>query len=142
MVKSELSVIINAAPEKVFARIADPHAGSEDVPNVVEVKDIAGEGVGKRYQIVYKMMGVPLNVECEYTEYIPSQRLVVKCSGGIECTMTWTLEPQEDATKVNVISEYSVPVPLVGKIAELLLKKQNEREWESVLGNLKARVEA
>jgi uncharacterized protein YndB with AHSA1/START domain len=142
MAKSELSVIINALPEKVFARISDPNAALEDIPNVVEVKDINGEGLGQSQQLTYKMMGIPFNVKCEYTEYIPGQRLVVKCSGGIDCIMTWTLEPQDNSTKVNITSEYSVPVPLVGKIAELILKKQNEREWESVLGNLKARVEA
>lgn len=142
MIKSELSVIINAAPEKVFARMSDPYNALEDVPNVVEVKDVTGEGLGKRYRVVYKMMGVPLNVDCEFTEYVSNQRLVEKCSGGIDCTMTWTLEPHEGGTKVNGKSEYTVPVPLVGRIAELLLKKQNEREWESVLGNIKARVEA
>jgi hypothetical protein len=36
----------------------------------------------------------------------------------------------------------SIPVPLIGKIAELLLKRQNDREWEAVLANIKARVEA
>ena len=39
-------------------------------------------------------------------------------------------------------SEYEIPIPLVGKIAEMLLKKQNEREWEAILDNLKARLEA
>ena len=38
--------------------------------------------------------------------------------------------------------EYSIPIPLVGKVAEKLLKGRNEREWQTSLENLKELVEA
>ena len=38
--------------------------------------------------------------------------------------------------------EYSVPVPVLGRLAEALVVKMNEREAELVLANLKSRMEA
>ena len=62
--------------------------------------------------------------------------------GGINGHDIVTLEPHNGGTKVTDVYEHAIPIPLVGKIAEMLLKKQNEREGEHVLANLKARVEA
>ena len=39
-------------------------------------------------------------------------------------------------------AEYTVPIPLLGKLAEAFIVKQNEHEAELLLGNLKARMEA
>ena len=38
--------------------------------------------------------------------------------------------------------EYTVPVPVLGKLAEAVIVKMNEREGDLVLANLKARMEA
>jgi hypothetical protein len=38
-------------------------------------------------------------------------------------------------------AEYVVPVPLLGKLAEAFIVKQNENEAEILLANLKARRE-
>ena len=45
-------------------------------------------------------------------------------------------------TKATFVAEYTVPVPLLGKLAESLIVKQNEREAEMLLANVKARMEA
>jgi len=37
--------------------------------------------------------------------------------------------------------EYTVPVPLLGKLAEAFILKQNEHESDVMLANLKARME-
>jgi hypothetical protein len=37
--------------------------------------------------------------------------------------------------------EYVVPIPLLGKLAEAFIVKQNEHEAEAMLANLKARME-
>ena len=114
----------------------------KDVPNAVEVKDIQGEGKGKSYVMVYKMAGVRVTMECTWIEYVPNERLTIQVKGGIDARQTWVLRPQEGKTKVDVAAAYTVPVPLVGRIAERLLKRQNEREWEAILANMKARVES
>lgn len=40
------------------------------------------------------------------------------------------------------ISEYKVPVPLLGKLAEAFIVKQNKYEAETILANLKDRIES
>jgi hypothetical protein len=56
--------------------------------------------------------------------------------------MRWSLEPEGDSTKMSLTIEYAVPIPLIGKIAESLLSKRNEREWDVVLANAKDALEA
>jgi hypothetical protein len=45
-------------------------------------------------------------------------------------------------TQVTFEIEYSIPIPLLGKFAEAFLVKMNEREAETLLANLKARMES
>jgi hypothetical protein len=42
---------------------------------------------------------------------------------------------------VTVQVEYTVPIPLLGKLAEAFIIKQNEHEADVMLANLKARME-
>ena len=142
MIRSELSITIDAPPERVFARISDPMTKPEDAPAIVEVKDICGEGVGATFKLVYKMLGKPFEIEVKYTEYVPNQRIALEFKGGIGGNALYTLEPIDGGTKFTYTVDYNVPIPLVGKVAEVFLKKQNEREGKLSLENVKARVEA
>lgn len=142
MVKSELSVTIDVPPEKVFARIYEPMNAMEDIPNVIEVKDIIGQGAGMSYKLVYKMTGVRLPLDCTFVEYTPNERMTIQFKGAMNGTQTYEVKSLDAGSQLLVTSEYEIPIPLVGKIAEALLKKHNEREWQAILDNLKARLEA
>jgi uncharacterized protein YndB with AHSA1/START domain len=136
------TIIINASPEKVFARFSDPMNMMEDVPNAVDVIDITGEGVGMSFKSVYKMAGMKFTINSKYIEYVENEKLVGKFDGGFTGTMTWTLKPENGSTKMVITIDYSVPVPLIGKIAESILAKRNEREWDVILANAKDAIEA
>lgn len=136
------TMIINAPPEKIFARFCDPMHMIEDAANVVDVTDITGEGVGKSFKMVYKMAGIKLTQTCTYTDYVKNERLASKFEGGIKGTINWNLEPENDSTKLSITIDYAIPIPLVGKIAESILAKRNEREWDVVLANAKDAIEA
>ena len=136
------TIIIDAPPEKVFARFSDPMNMIEDAPNVVDVIDITGEGVGKSFKSVYKMAGIKFTLTCTYTEYVENEKLASKFEGGITGTISWTLEPENGSTKYSMTIDYAIPVPLVGKIAESILAKRNEREWDVILANAKDAIEA
>lgn len=142
MLKSELSVKIGVLPEKVFARISEPMNAMEDVPNAIEIKDVTGEGAGMSYKLVYKMAGVKLSLDCNRIEYVENERITIQVKGAMNAKQTWELKPLDTGSELRVATEYEIPVPLVGKLAEALLKKHNEREWEAILDNLKARLEA
>ena len=47
----------------------------------------------------------------------------------------------EGGTKVEAEIEYTIPVPVLGKMAEKLVLKRNEREVDMWMENLKERLE-
>lgn len=143
MAKVEKSIIINAPLEKVFAYIEDPMSNPEWMVGMVEAKDVTvtDEGVGSHFRWVYKMAGMRFEGESTTTEYIPNQRMVSQSKGGILSTWTWTFDPHDGGTKVNLVVEYTVPVPVLGKLAEALVLKQNERDLDRSLANIKAKME-
>jgi uncharacterized protein YndB with AHSA1/START domain len=109
----------------------------------VEAKDVQPlPGGGNSFKWVYKMAGVSFEGTSENTEVVPNQRLVTESKGGIESTITWVFQPEGDGTKVTTEAEYTVPIPLVGKLAEAFIVKLNEHEGEITLSNLKARMES
>jgi hypothetical protein len=84
---------------------------------------------------------VRLEGTSEDIEFVPNQRVVSKTKGGVESTATWTYEPEDGGTRVTTVTEYTVPVPVLGKVAEAFVVKANDREAEILLANLKDRME-
>jgi uncharacterized membrane protein len=76
------------------------------------------------------------------TEYIQDQRVVSSNAGGIPSTFVWTYQPEDGGTRLTVEVEYTVPVKVLGRLAEPVVAKLNEREAETVLENLKTAMAA
>ncbi len=74
MAKVERSITINAPVDKVFAYISDPANQLEWLPSITDVRDVTGQGVGRRWGWTYKMIGLSFRGEDEVIEYIPNQR--------------------------------------------------------------------
>ena len=87
------------------------------------------------------MAGIRLEGTSEDIEYVANQRVVSKTKDGFESTWTWTFRPEAGGTKLTLEIEYTVPIPVLGKLAEAFIVKANERETNSVLANLKDRME-
>jgi coenzyme Q-binding protein COQ10 len=141
MAKVERSITINAPVDKVFAYISNPANEMEWFTSITDIRDIKGQGVGQMYGYTYKMAGLPLKGESEVIEYTPNQRYVTKSKGGIVSTWTWTFSPEDSGTRLNVVVEYSIPVPVLGKVGEKLTLGQIEREADLAAANIKARLE-
>ena len=142
MAKTVNSITIKAPVEKVFDYLSEPTNLPEIWPSLVEVKDVQKlPSGGTRNRWVYKMAGIRLEGTSEETECVPNQRLVSKTKGGVESTQTWMFQPEADGTKVTFEVEYTVPIPVLGKLAEAIIVKMNEHETELILANLKARME-
>ena len=137
------SITINAPVEKIFEYSSKPENSPEIWPSMIEVKNIKElPNGGYSYDFVYKMAGMRLTGSSEDTEFVPNERIVSISTGGIESTITWTYEPEGGGTKITTLAEYKIPVPLLGKIAEAIIAKINENEGDTVMANLKARMEA
>jgi len=54
----------------------------------------------------------------------------------------WTFTPENGGTRVAVQIDHKVPIPVLGKLAESVITKQNENDTEKMMTNLKTKVES
>jgi uncharacterized membrane protein len=138
----EKSIVIDAPPKEVWAYLEDPLHLLEIWPSMVEVKDVERlpKG-GHRYHWEYKMAGLRFEGDSETVEYEPERHFLQKSTGQIPAKFDWKFMPENGGTKVELRTEYEIPAKVLGKVAEPFVRKLNEREAVTVLGNLKDRVE-
>ena len=142
MKKVEKTITINAPAEKIYNYVGNPENLPEVWPSLVEITDVQSlPNGGNSNRWAYKMAGIRLEGTSEDTERTPNERIVSKTKGGIESTQTWVVQPEAGGTKVSFIVEYTVPIPVIGKIAEVIIVKMNDREADTMLANLKLRME-
>jgi len=141
MAKIVKTITIKAPVEKVYDYISEPTNLPEIWPSLVEIKDVQKlPSGGTKERWVYKMAGIRLEGTSE-SEDTENQRIVSKSKGGVESTQTWMFQPEAGGTKVTFEVEYTVPIPVLGKLAEAIIVKMNDHESELILANLKARME-
>jgi len=142
MIKTGSSITINAPVTKIFDYLSEPTNQPEIWPSLIEIKDMQRLPDGKtKNRWVYKMAGIRLEGTSEGVESVANQRIVSKTKGGVESTQTWIFQPEAGGTKVTFEVEYTVPTPVLGKLAEAIIVKMNEHEGEVILANLKSRME-
>ncbi len=141
MPKINNSINISAPVEKIFAYLSDPMNTPEWFVGMTEVTDVSGSGVGQHSRWTYSMIGIPFHGDSKITEHVPNERLVSKQEGGLTSIITWTFAPHEGETKLDMDIDYTIPVPVLGKLAEKVVFKRNQREAEMSLQNLKERLE-
>ena len=88
------------------------------------------------------MGGLPLKGKTETSEYVANKRIGLKTSGGITSMWTWQFSGVADKTEIDLVIEYTVPVPVLGKLAEKLITRQNAREANLAMANIKSRMES
>jgi len=144
MKKLEKSVSINSPIDKVFNYISDPMNNTEWLPSMIEIKDVdlKDEGVKTSYHWIYKMGGLKFSGESVCTEYATNKKIVVQSKGGIKSMWDWTFEQQESGTNTKLIVEYDIPIPVLGKLAEAIVLKQNNKEADQAMANLKKILES
>jgi uncharacterized protein YndB with AHSA1/START domain len=139
----EKEVVIKAPPDKVFGYVTVPTNLPEIWPSLVDVTDVKPlPNGGNRFNWTYKMAGMHFRGTSEDTEVVPNEQVVSTNKGGIESIITWCFQPDYGGTRVSFQADYTVPIPLLGKLAEGFVVRQNEREAELLLANLRARMEA
>jgi uncharacterized membrane protein len=142
MTKVEKTITVNAPAENIYNYVGKPENLPEFWPSLVEVMDVQSlPNGGNSNRWAYKMAGIRLEGTSEDTERVPNERIVSKTKGGVESTQTWVFQPEAGGTKVSFVIEYIVPIPVLGKLAEAIIVKMNDREGDMLLANLKTRME-
>lgn len=136
-------VQVNAPLESVFSFLVDPHNLSDIWPSILEVKSVkkAKNNDGFKFNWDYKMAGMEFEGKCETIEHIPNERIAIKSTKGLDSTITWTLKPVGEQTRVTLKFEYQIPASVLKQAEEWTVAQENEREVEIMLQNLKKRLE-
>ena len=141
MPKIENSITIDAPVDKVFDYISDPMNQVEWLTSLMEIRDLSGSGVGQHWRWKYKMVGVGLEGESTVTEHVPNERRAFQTKGGAVSNWIFNLEPDEGRTKFKLDIEYTIPIPVLGKLAEKLVLNRNKREADMAMANIKDKLE-
>lgn len=141
MVKAEGNIIVNAPVEKVFGLLTDTEKLTDWLPLMMEVSDIQGKGVGKKFKWTYKFIGIRFEGMSEVVEEVPNKKVITKSKAGIESVWTFNLNQEGTGTKVDLLVEYTIPVPVLGKFAESFVVKQGARDIKNALETFKHMLE-
>lgn len=137
------TIDIMAPVQRVYEFINQPSNLPGVWPHMVSVSNIVPrEGGASDFDWVYKMGGVHFNGHAFVEQARPGEYVRVRTEGGIPSTFTWNYSAMDGSgTRLTVDVEYSIPTPVIGKLAETLVSKSNERDLDSLLRNTKERLE-
>ena len=144
MVKVETSVLINQPIEKVFEFVTTPENDAQWYIGVESRDHTPGEpaGVGSTSQSEIRFLGVSVTVDWEVTGYDPSNKIEVKTiKGPVSIESGYTFETvAEGQSKVTVHGEADVSG--VFSLAEPIVERMAQRQWEASFENLKDVLES
>jgi len=135
------SIDINGSIDRVFAYVENPSMHTQWLPSLMEIRNVTGSGKGQHYEWTYKMAGLPLDGESTVIAHVPNERLVIRTKGSTEGLWTFVVEPHDGGTRLDLTVEYSIPLPVLGKLAEKLVIQRNERELALAVQNIKDHCE-
>jgi hypothetical protein len=87
------------------------------------------------------MAGIRFEGRAEWTEFVKDRCIVDKNESDIPSMFVWTYRPEDAGTRVTVNVEYTIPGAASGRLADPIIHKMNEHEGETILANLKVRME-
>jgi len=111
-------------------------------PHLVSVSNIVPRVDGASdFDWVYKMGGVRFSGHAIVEQTRPGEYVRYRNEGGIPSTFVWSHRTAGTSTRVTVDVQYSIPTPVIGKLAEVLVAKSNEHDLDALLQNTKTRLE-
>jgi uncharacterized membrane protein len=139
MYKIQRTIDIKAPVQRVYDFLNQPTNLPSIWPNLGSVSNIVPRPGGAHdFDWVYKMAGVQLRGHTSVVDAQPGKFVRLRNEGGIPSTFHWTYAGHDGlGTRLSVEVEYAIPAPVIGKMAEALVAKLNERDLDTLLANLK-----
>lgn len=142
MLRQTNDIVIHASPTDVFAYVNQPRTMPDWMIDVVDVRNVVGHGEGLQYDFTYKMVGIPLRGQNVLVEYVENELAVHQSIGMFRSTWQVVVEPVRGATRLTLSLDYSIPFPVLEKLAETAVKRRIERDGRDSLRNAKELLEA
>ncbi|HET6415431.1 MAG TPA: SRPBCC family protein [Polyangiales bacterium] len=137
----ENSILIEAPIGVVFAYVNEPATFPDWVNGMIEVRNVVGTGEGLQYEWTFKMVGLLFRGQSVAVNYVQDECAAYQSIGMIESIWTNITEPSDRGTKLTIKLEYSIPTPVLGKLAEQLTLRRNKRGLDASLLNAKEALE-
>jgi len=136
------TIDIKAPVGRVWEFLQQPNNLPGVWPHLVAVSNIVPrEGGTNDFDWVFKMGGVHFKGHAFVEQARPGEYVRFRNEGGIPSTFVWNYQATALGTRVTVDVEYTIPTPVIGKLAEALVAKGNERDLDALLQNTKERLE-
>lgn len=141
MVHTRASVTVNRPPEEVFRFMADNQNALQWQSGLLEARvtnDVVG--IGRTWVDVVQFLGRRVEIASELVEYSPERVLGFKStSGPIPLEGRYAFEPDGEGTKVT----FTLQGEAGGffKLAEPIVARSTQRQWETNLATLKDLLE-
>lgn len=140
----EHSIFINAPVDTVFDALLRVEESPRWVVGLEEVRDVTGRNVGDTFAWTFKMAGTLIfRGTTTFAAIEPGRYLREEGSGDLSNVWSWRLTPELSGTQVHVRIDYTVPGgALIGGILDkLFVERQNQKDLEQSLSNLKQMLE-
>jgi uncharacterized protein YndB with AHSA1/START domain len=136
-------ILIEAPVEHVWAFLCDTSRWADWMPRA-ECSDFTGpyDQVGTTYLSDMKMMGFEWKQTCTVVEVEPLKLIHEHTDDQGPMDTFFRFEPEGDATRVIVESDYEMPGHIPGPLKRLMTKSFFERQSRHMLGDFKAMAEA
>ena len=143
MHKISRTIDIQAPVQRVYDFMNDPNNLPSIWPNLVSVSNVvASNGGAFDFDWNFKMVGVHFKGHAKAEDAQPGRLVRFRNEGGIPSVFVWKYSGIDGAgMRLIVDIEYTMPTPVIGKIAEALAAKINARDLDGMLGNLKDLME-
>jgi uncharacterized protein YndB with AHSA1/START domain len=142
MVRINQEITLSAPPEKIFNYVSKPANLPEIWPSLIEIRNEQPlPNGGYSFTWMYKMGGVFLEGTGEHTDIVPNHWLTAETRGAVDSSITWTFRSIGHQTRVTLTIDYRIPIPVLGRLAEIFIVKANEHEAKLIMANLRARLE-
>ncbi len=135
-------IVIEAPVDHVWAYLIDGSHWDEIQPRAKHT-DFSGplDQVGTTFVQTARMMGIEMKTTLTVVEVEPLKLCHVRGDPG-PWDMGWRLEPEGDATRLILESDYDMPGKLPGFIKDLMTKGWMEGNVHRILADIKAFTEA
>ena len=137
----ENSIAIDAGLSDVFAYVNEPKKFPDWVHGMIDVRNVIGSGEGQQYEWTFKMVGIQFRGQSVAVNYVQDECAAYQSIGMIESIWTNIVESSDGGTKLTIKVDYSIPAPVLGKLAEALTLRRNKRGLDATLLNAKEVLE-
>ncbi len=137
--------VINAPVETVYEYCQRPDFLVDFAPTAISVRDVEQTpSGGQRFNCVHEVAGVQFDEACEM-DWADQDYRIVETSDSqlLKTETTYLFKPADGGSEAEITAELTVPILLIGSVAErLLIRLFVGRELDGLLINLKAAAES